>query len=506
MNICRTFATRLFQIIAASFSNFQKVFSSAVLSVFLGFMLIFGPSIVSVHAQQASSLESERERLADKVKRVEAMLEELKAEQARFEERLNKGEAKQELFAERLEKKKSDIAAIRGEQAKQKQIWQTAFDDIRRDPRNKLEGTGADAGWIDVPGYNTAIRFGGFVQLDAIHDFQDAGSHFGAFSVNQIAVPTKRKSNTEFDPRTTRMIFETRTNTSFGNYSTFLSADWFGSSNNSDLPKIRLRQVYATGVGFIPGTAFTFGQANSTFMDTKAWPEVLDNAGPSSYVFVQQGLFRVSAEIDDAKRWIASLAVEQPDTKISNGNGKTVLPDAVARVDVNDDWGHLMGAFAARQVKAETADGFVTDSAFGWGLNFSGKLMVPNTADNFKFQLNGGQGIGRYITAGGIDAIYNLATQKLELPKVYGAYGAYQHWWTDTIRSTIMGSYARFYNRSIESPHALRSVLHTSVNLIYSPLKPLDIGVEYTWGRRENKDGQTGRANRMMFSAKWSIN
>ncbi len=537
MNIRKIFTNLFFKIIVFNSRNkchlqanlgiySRTLFCSLALGVFWVFPLAVGFSVFPAQAQQASSslesLQNEREKLAEKVKRVEAMLQELKAEQAKFEERLDRGEAKQEKFAEQLEKKKAnqekfaeqlekkkaDIAFLKEEQKKQKQEWTTAFDNISRDPRNRLQGTGSDDGWIDLPGYNTAIRFGGFIQLDAIHDFQQSGSNFGAFSASKIPVPTDRDSNTEFDPRTTRMIFETRTDTALGKYSTFLSADWFGSSDNSDGPKVRLRQAYVTGVGLIPGTAFTFGQANSTFMDNKAWPEVLDNAGPASYVFVQQGLFRLSTELDEAKRWIASLAVEQPDNKVSNGNGKSEWPDAVGRVDFNDNWGHLMGAMVARQVKAEATSGTVIDSAsaFGWGLNLSGMLMVPDTKDNFKFQFNGGEGIGRYIVSGGADATYNIATQDMDLSRVYGAYGAYQHWWTNTLRSTLMGSHARFFNRSIESFSALKSVLHTSANLIYSPLKPLDVGIEYTWGQRENKDGQKGHANRLMFSAKWSIN
>ncbi len=540
MNMYRIFHSLFFSIVTFN-KPYKKAVQSSGLStsrdLFAGLplavpaFLIMGFSAASVQAQQPTqqalpsleSIKSEREKLAEKVKMVEAMLkelrteqekinsietmlQELKAEQAKFDERLNIGEEKQEEFAERLDQKKIDIAELKEEQERQQHEWETAFDEIRRDPRNKLEGTGADAGWIDVPGYNTAIRFGGFVQLDGIHDFQGSGSNFGAFSPSKISVPTDRKSNTEFDPRTTRMIFETRTNTALGRYSTFLSADWFGSSSNADRPRLRLRQVYMTGVGLLPGTAFTFGQANSTFMNINAWPEVLDNAGPSSFIFVQQGLFRLSKELDDAHRWIASVAVEQPDNKISNGSGKSQLPDAVARIDLNDKWGHLMGAFAARQVKVSATSNTDADSALGWGLNFSGKLLVPTIKDNFKFQVNGGKGIGRYIDPIGIDAVYNAAAQRLELPRVLGAYGAYQHWWTDKIRSTFMGSYTRFFNRTIESPEALKSVLHASANLIYSPIRPLDVGVEYIWGQREDKDGQTGHANRIMFSAKWSIN
>ena len=125
-------------------------------------------------------------------------------------------------------------------------------------------------------------------------------------------------------------------------------------------------------------------------MDLAVWPERFGLGGPSSFIFVRQGLIRLSSEIDEAKHWIASFGIEQPDTNVTNGDGQTDWPDAVARVDVNHDWGHLMGALLVRQLKATSTSGTGTDTAFAWGLNLSGKLAVPGTADNLKFQVNQG--------------------------------------------------------------------------------------------------------------------
>ena len=205
----------------------------------------------------------------------------------------------------------------------------------------------------------------------------------------EIPVPTDGTSNTEFDPRTSRLIFETRTDTSLGKYSTFLSTDWAGGSDNSSSPDFRLRQVYLTGVGLLTGAAFTVGQANSTFMDNLAWPEIFDLEGPNSLSFVRQGLLRMSWEVDEAKHWIASFGVEQPDTDVTNGDGKKDWPDAVARIDVNHNWGHLSAAVLGRRLKATSTTGTGTDKAAAWGLLFSGKLPVPGTADNIIFQVPG---------------------------------------------------------------------------------------------------------------------
>jgi hypothetical protein len=305
------------------------------------------------------------------------------------------------------------------------------------------------------------------------------------------------------------MIFETRTETAMGKYSTFLSTDWAGGSDNSSSPDFRLRQVYVTGIGLLTGTAFTIGQANSTFMDNLAWPEIFDLEGPNSLSFIRQGLLRISWEVDEAKHWIASFGVEQPDTDVTNGDGKKNWPDAVARIDVNHDWGHLSAAVLGRRLKATSTTGTGSDKAAAWGLLFSGKLPVPGTPDNIIFQAQGGDGIGRYIEdlnfEGGQDAVYDNSREKLRPLKEVGGWASYQHWWTDKLRSTIAGGYLRVDNLNIQSSDSLKASIYTNGNLIYSPVKPLDIGIEYIWGQRKNKNGQTGHANRLMFSMKWHL-
>jgi len=488
----------------------RKLLSSLVLATFWVFALAAVLAVVPAQAQQStqqtsSSLEPsklEGEKVDERLDRVEAILQELKAAQ-------EEAKSEREKFLERLDRETLPVETLKAADENQGRKWDTRFDLIRRDPRNRLEGTGADAGWIFIPGRKTDIRLGGFIQLNVIHDFQNAGLNFGKFKVDRIPTSTDNTSNTEFDPRTTRMIFETRTDTSLGKYSTFLSADWWGSSNNSDPPEFRLRQAYVTGIGFLTGQAFLAGQATTTFMDLAVWPEMFDLGGPSSYIFVRQGLIRWSSEIDEAKHWSASFGIEEPDTNVTNGNGQKDWPDAVARVDGNHDWGHLMGAVLVRQLKATSTSGTGTDRAFAWGLNLSGKLAVPGSADNLKFQVQGGEGIGRYVEAeldnGGQDAVYNNATEKLEPLKEIGFFAAYQHWWTDKLRSTVGGSYTRVDNRSAEPSNAFKRAIDTLANLIYSPIKPLDVGIEYHWGQHEIKNGRTGHANRLMFSVKWRL-
>jgi len=69
----------------------------------------------------------------------------------------------------------------------------------------------------------------------------------------------------------------------------------------------------------------------------------------------------------------------------------------------------------------------------------------------------------------------------------------------------VTGGYLRVDNLNIQSSDSLKASIYTNGNLIYSPVKPLDVGIEYIWGQRKNKNGQTGHANRLMFSMKWHL-
>jgi hypothetical protein len=63
--------------------------------------------------------------------------------------------------------------------------------------------------------------------------------------------------------------------------------------------------------------------------------------------------------------------------------------------------------------------------------------------------------------------------------------------------------YVRVDNRGVQPGTAFKESYYTLANLIYSPFKHYDIGLEYYLGQRKNKNGQTGHANRLMATAKW---
>jgi len=399
----------------------------------------------------------------------------------------------------------------------------SVFDKLAADPANRRHGRMAGDGWFDVPGTGTSLRFGGFVQLNVIYDPQNAGFPFGDFIPSLIPMPTDHTPNTEFDPRTSRATFETRTNTEKAGYvTTFMSVDFAGSESGGSVQP-RLRQATVSWVGPQSNISFTAGQAWTTFLDLGVWPEVFDLEGPNAMTGVRQGLVRGSYAFGESKKLVVDGAVEQAQTFVANGIGLKDRPDLMARINWQPGWGHVQAAAVGRRLVAESTAGTGRDSASGWGVSLSGSWHVPGTKrkdppsdnlgvrqDSIQFQAQGGSGIGRYVFDLGAaptpqDAVYDDATGEIIPLEEVGAFVAYHHWWADMWRSQVVYGVVSVDNLTLQPASALKRTTYVLVNLLYRPFRRMDIGLEYYWGERENKDGQTGHASRLMFAVNFGF-
>ena len=79
----------------------------------------------------------------------------------------------------------------------------------------------------------------------------------------------------------------------------------------------------------------------------------------------------------------------------------------------------------------------------------------------------------------------------------------YQHFWLPNLRSNAVFGLADINNKAIQTGSALDRTIYTALNLIWSPVKQVDLGIEGLWGQRRNKDGQEAWVPRLQFSAKF---
>lgn len=358
-------------------------------------------------------------------------------------------------------------------------------------------------GFWQIPGKESWLKLGGFVMFDAIHDFDAIGSK-DDFVPSTIPVDGGTKvdgsdGRTTFSYRQTRLSLDSRTTAGDGMIRAFVSVDFFGGSD--DDPELRIRQAFLRMEGLVGGGDLTIGQAWSFFMDPAALAETLDYETPAYSAFIRQGLVGWKKNFGAVDFLVSA---EEPESDVEGADGLTRYPDLVTAGRWNRQWGHLKLAAIARQLRASLNDGPVaTKTTFGF--MFSGHVNLGQRQDNVQFEIGAGDGIGRYIDDPPPSAVYNPATNKLDSLNTISGYVSYQHWWNKVLRTNVAYSRLDVDNVAAQTDTDLKSAQYGVVNLIWTPYKKLDLGIEALYGTRENRDTQEGSATRLQMSGKYAF-
>jgi hypothetical protein len=179
---------------------------------------------------------------------------------------------------------------------------------------------------------------------------------------------------------------------------------------------------------------------------------------------------------------------------------RTWIPDAILGLEYERSGvGHLRLNGILRDIDINLPSGG-NDNEVGWGLALSGHLDVLER-DRWVFSGAYGQGLGRYLlgiqsTSG---AIIDPFKDELDLRDNWGLMTAYQHHWTDSLRSNAMAGYAKAVPLSWQEGNAFESSTYAAANLMWQALPYLTVGLEYAYGLRENVDGSDIDNHRVSF-------
>jgi uncharacterized membrane-anchored protein YhcB (DUF1043 family) len=355
---------------------------------------------------------------------------------------------------------------------------------------------------INIPGTNTSIGLHGLVQFQIIHDSD--GQNNNRFDTASIPVDGT-PSQTKFSINPTRIALSTTTPVTQGRFNTMISMDFNGEL---DRPDPRLRIAYGEFVSDELGLGILGGQAYPTMLDLRAAPETLDFSGPAGLWQARQPLLRISKACSDTIT--AEVALETPENVSYLGaDSRTRWPDIVAAGTWHTGGEyikHVRVAGLIRDLRAEGNNGS-TDSAVGWAVTGSTKVGLPfiGAKDNFKFTIHHGDGYGTQLKGGPKEGVFNAGSSDLETIGITGAYGGIQHFWSDRFRSNLVYGFVEVDNPGFVAGDELDSTNYFAVDLIWSPYKNVTVGVEYLRGRRENKDGNSGTADRLLFSSSFTF-
>ena len=203
-------------------------------------------------------------------------------------------------------------------------------------------------------------------------------------------------------------------------------------------------------------------------------------------------------------------------------------PDLTFAYHVPQPWGHFNWHNAVRWLSIN--DGrFVNRDYLGWGTGI-GADVKPGwfgwAKDDIAFGFHGGDGIGYYISdaAGALSTNYmfapataaQAATVRARTNWVFGGHLSYQHWWTSNLRSTadysivhtdvssILTGAQRVPGTAAGAPASFvtgqnnasnKEIQSVHVNLIWSPVAFVDMGVEYMHAKRKVVSNITGESN-----------
>jgi hypothetical protein len=358
----------------------------------------------------------------------------------------------------------------------------------------------------------TRVTYGGYVKLDATSQRTSGGQIAGNSILRDFLFPSSipvggRASgfDTDFSARQTRFLFKTETDVGTDHkLSSLIELDFNVTEGgnervtNSFSPRIRHALINYDN--------WTFGQGWSTFQNVGALPDSLDFIGVTpGTVFDRQPLIRYT-------KGGLQLAVEQPETVVTARNGAMVtpgddqIPDIVGRYNWTGDWGNFTAAGIVRQLHVSTDDLMgVDDAAWGYGLSLSGKLKV-GAKDDLRFMATAGDGLGRYI---GLNIVNDAAIKldgTLDPIFTWSGFAAYRHVWADNLRSNLAGSYFKADNPvRLTTNQVTDESWNAFVNLIWTPVGPLNVGVELMYAERTLEDGRSGNLQRVQFSTQYNF-
>ncbi|MEM9669126.1 MAG: DcaP family trimeric outer membrane transporter [Pseudomonadota bacterium] len=437
--------------------------------------VLLGAIILGLMPAAAIAQDEERSSLEDRIALLEAAIAELKSE---------------------LAKEREDI--VRVEQKADEVVTAIEVVTAANTPTNNGFRVG-----------ETRLGIGGIIDLDANVTDVAEGSIASGSIARDFYIPgatpiggAEGQNVTDITAQASRIYFTADREVGKHNVSGRIELDFLGSLQgdervvNSFSPRIRLAYVDVDGL--------RFGQDWTTFQNTAAIPESASFLVLSDgMVFIRQPLIRYTWG-----PW--QFAIENGDTTVTSLPGARVeadsqrLPDAVVRYNMKGDYGDISFSALARELRGDVA-GMVDDSKFGWALSASGRINLFEQ-DDIRFNIVGGEGVGRYVGLNATNAAFVSPTGELEPITTVGGLVAYRHVFGNSTWRTNFGWSGLFAdNPDFSAPTVTKMIQSGFASLLFDIAPRVTVGGEALYGIREQDDGQTGDLFRFTFSTKYAF-
>jgi hypothetical protein len=378
---------------------------------------------------------------------------------------------------------------------------------------NALDLTGQDL--VDatfpnsIPIFGTKARFafGGYVKLDYVQDFNGGYDRF-QYEIQNVPVagdgrPVQSGYMNMF-ARESRFNFDVRSITEKGlPLRVFFEFDFYNLDRGAFNQSLRVRLAYAV-VGRL-----LFGRSWGTGTDLYAVPTTIDFAAGDALTGTRRAQVRFEDQFAN-KKYSYAVGVEMlefpgidgPDTL---GQASQILPMLVGRLTKStSSGGRLFFSASLFQLRWDGRDIIPNATAFGWGFSFSGRENFGKN-HHFIWQASYGQGWGSQIvsTVGSKSSAILTPQNQLETMPALNLGAGVAISISPTLVSNLNIAWYSIDPSVYRSPSSIKSGASGHVNLIWSPIKNVNTGIEYMLLRRTNTDNNFGLGNRLQAMIKY---
>lgn len=350
----------------------------------------------------------------------------------------------------------------------------------------------------------------GFIRGDAGYEFKGSNSQFANVAGATLGSPSTNQLNTTV--ATTRVGLEFKTPVEDANVGGKIEGDFSGSGYNGN--GFRIRHAYLTYNNWLAG------QTWSNFSDLNAFPDIIDFDLVPGQNATRTMQVRYSDNLTDKTKYIVSLEKNYHYERTPSLVGRIehnflddkayvsvrgLVAEAKASKDATAEITYVLDRVTNEVKPVERITGTAaTDKDLAWGIAVAGQYKFT---DNFSLaaDYHHVKGDRKHVTGAnpayifdGNDIVLNefdaisLSGMYKFNPKLRTSfgYGYLQH---------KDGEYARV------NPSANETLHQGWANVIYNPVQPISVGIEYLHGERETFNGQTGTDSRVGLMAQYDF-
>lgn len=344
------------------------------------------------------------------------------------------------------------------------------------------------------------INFYGYVRGDANYIIEGADDDFNKVSSSNGQTKDKLRATA----KTTRLGFDFNTNVAGDNKLGGKVEVDFASTDNDKSENLRIRHAYLTYNNWL------FGQTTSNFLSNHA-PEMIDfgtnvGGGTARLPQVRYG-FNLSPA---TKLFIAAEEGNSSATERNAANTANVASDVkyslpVLTAKLTQGFADGKGSVSARALVENYKSADDSDTAWGVAAGVNYQVMDPLKLSADVSYVDGNS---NYLYGSNSAYVVNAANGKIAQNEAFGVQVGGTYKFNEKLRSTLAYG-ALFADDSTDyatsNPTANEEVYQAWINFIYSPVKPLDLGVEYINGKRDTFAGDSYKDNRVGLMAKYSF-